>query len=338
MRRMSQKNRNRTHLGVEALEERWCPSTTVVFDNNTDTLTITGDAAANKVTLRQDDVANQLHVLHDGIDETFSSSAVSKVVVDLKAGNDSFTHTLQEGTNLSYPRTLQISTGAGADKVMFDYAGNINHWTIAKQDTEIALRTGGGADTVKINVPTVEIANLLRLQALLGAGDDVFEAIGYGDVGADGFLNLDIRGKAGNDVLTYHGAYDALGAQFGLKVGDQAGLSVLFDGGAGLDKIKATYLGEVDGLCSFYLHGDLQKAGGQDRDRVSARLTAQPDSVGSLYGYTLGGRGQDALKLIVETDMPLAGVLSADGGNGVDTCISTANVTVANCETTQIKS
>jgi hypothetical protein len=329
---LSKNGRNRPDLQVEALEDRWCPSTVAMLDNATQTLTITGDQAADKVQLVHDDNANEIHVLHDGVDETFVSSNVQTIVVNLKGGNDSFTQTLKEGTNFFRGKTLDVRMGVGADKVAFALAGDANHWAILKENLTIDLRTGRGADKVQIDLPTIEIANELRLTALLGGGADRFDAIAYGEVGATGGLFLDTRGEAGTDVLNYYGTYNPNDPAAGIKVADQAGLSVLFDGGAGADRLSATYIGEVDGLCSFYLHGDLHNAGGPDRDRVVVHMSTKPDSTGDLYGYSLGGRGNDLLQLLAEGQIPSDFILTADGGKGFDQCVSTFNVLVQNCE------
>src|SRR5262245_39758516 len=120
-------------LHIETLEGRDCPSTTVLFDNAAHPLTITGHNKANVDKVVHNDNANEVHVLHDGQDEVFSSSAIDKIVVDLKGGNDSFTQTLQEGTNFFRGKSLDVNTGAGRDKVLIDLAGNANHWAILKE-------------------------------------------------------------------------------------------------------------------------------------------------------------------------------------------------------------
>jgi hypothetical protein len=332
MSRHSRGGRGRPSLLVQPLDDRRCPSSVVAYDSATDTLTITGDATANVVKIVQDDVANQILVQHDGVDEVFASSVVGNIVVDLKEGRDSFTFTFQEGTNFLRARTLDVVTGTGRDTVMFDLAGNSNHWAILKEDLSINLNTGAGADKVQINTPPVEIANKLAFTGHLGAGADRFDAIAFGGVGANGSLVLDVRGEAGADAMTYFGTYNPQQPAAGITVGNQALMSVLYDGGIGKDRLDVNYVGEVDGLCSFYLHGDLTNLGGPERDRVSVHTRTNAGSTGDFYGYALGGDGNDILRLLAEGDVPNGSQLHADGGAGKDECVNTYNVDVQGCE------
>src|SRR5262245_22867547 len=73
--------------GVEGLESRWCPATTVGLVNG-NTVTIRGDDAVNQVAIIQDDSVNTVTVLADGQAHVFTSSQVLQFDVDLKGGDD----------------------------------------------------------------------------------------------------------------------------------------------------------------------------------------------------------------------------------------------------------
>lgn len=328
--RNSPQARNKTLLRVESLEERRCLSADAVLDAGV--LTITGDGGADDVRIVHDDSANQIQVIHDGVTDTFSSSAVGKIVVNLRGGDDRLTEELEQGTNFFRAKDVNVNMGRGDDTILFDFAGDATFWATLKEDLEIETRTGGGDDAVQINVPAIEIANALDFNAHLGKGDDRFDAISYGRIGTQGRLTLDVWGEAGVDELAYFGTYDPAAPANGIQVADLATMSVYFDGGAGKDQLNATYSGEVDGLAGFYLHGDQNNAGGAERDRVTLHTITKAGSTGTLAGNVLGGAGDDVLRLLAEGTIPPGSDLHVDGGEGFDKAVTTANVSLTSVE------
>jgi hypothetical protein len=322
--------RNRTLLRLECLEERRCLSAVAGLDAGT--LTITGDGGADDVRIVHNDTANQIQVIHDGVTDTFTSSAVNQIVVNLRGGDDVLTEELEQGTNFFRAKDVSVNLGRGDDTLMFDLAGDASFWATLKEDLEIDARTGGGDDAVQINVPAIEIANHLDMNAHLGKGDDRFDAISYGRIGAQGRVTLDVWGEAGQDELFYYGTYDPNAPANGIVVVDQATLGVYFDGGAGKDKLGATYSGKVDGMVSFFLHGDQNDAGGAERDRVTLHTNTSAGSTGTLSGNVLGGQGDDRLELLAEGTVPADSTLVADGGQGFDKAVTTFNVSHVSIE------
>src|SRR5262245_3624869 len=109
-------------LQVEALESRWCPSTTVSIVNG-NTLVVRGDSAANKVSIFQNDPANTLTVVADGQTQVFDSQQVTRLDVDLRAGNDDFRWGLAPGTDHLYAKEANIVLGDGTDKGVLNFSG-----------------------------------------------------------------------------------------------------------------------------------------------------------------------------------------------------------------------
>src|SRR5262245_41218253 len=90
----------RSRPGLEALEDRCCP-TAVNF--NYGLLMITGDGNANDVSIVQNDNTNTLTVFYDfqlgnskfTLLQTFASSDVKLISVNLGGGDDHFSHMMQ---------------------------------------------------------------------------------------------------------------------------------------------------------------------------------------------------------------------------------------------------
>src|SRR5947208_71329 len=96
-------------LGLEALEDRTCMSCVVSTTNGGHTLNITGDGAVNDVAIEVNDVANTLSVTCDGQVSSYTSSAITKINVDLKGGNDTFWMGLAPGSYNAFTKTASIT-------------------------------------------------------------------------------------------------------------------------------------------------------------------------------------------------------------------------------------
>src|SRR5262245_36725379 len=85
---------------IEALEERTCLSATFpgpvgagyYLTDNGHTLVIKGNDQANEVKLYQDDSRGGLVIFTGDTGQVFSSSAITRIVVDLGRGDDVFTY------------------------------------------------------------------------------------------------------------------------------------------------------------------------------------------------------------------------------------------------------
>src|SRR4051812_26056917 len=86
---------------LESMEERTVLNCTFSLANAGHTLVITGDNHNNTVSIVQDDVNNKLTVIGDGVTHTYSSSQITKMVINLKGGNDSLSWKLADGSSYS---------------------------------------------------------------------------------------------------------------------------------------------------------------------------------------------------------------------------------------------
>src|SRR4051794_1367217 len=101
--------------GMEALETRWCPSTTVSPVNNGHTLQIRGDNNANTISIVQNDNHHRLTVTADGVTSTFDSSDVTLIDIKTAGGNDHVSYTLGGGSDFKKAKTIQADLGRGAN-------------------------------------------------------------------------------------------------------------------------------------------------------------------------------------------------------------------------------
>ena len=126
--------RRTTRPALENLEARDVPSVTLQSLNNGHTLRITGTADWENVQIVQDDQTNTLEVSYflmpkpNQIMELmvyqahYSSDAITKIQIDLGAGNDSFSYSLADGASAKIARQWTINMGAGDDSVNIDTA------------------------------------------------------------------------------------------------------------------------------------------------------------------------------------------------------------------------
>src|SRR5262245_2809351 len=200
--------RNNRPLRLEALEVRDCPAVSVLFDNATHTLTITGDKYANNVNLVIDDLNNQLKLTADGASQTFKSSDVWKIKLDLKGGNDNLQVALADGSNFVYGKNIDAQLGNGQDSAYFDIYHGSHIGATLYSSLRINVYGGDDNDTVVGNFGRKQ-GGQLYFQAYMGKGDDTAQAAVWGDVTgiADVFFNL--QGQDGNDSLSVYASRDA---------------------------------------------------------------------------------------------------------------------------------
>src|SRR5436190_3384785 len=130
----------RTHRPrLEALEARDCPTVSVTTGAG-GLLRIVGTQDWEQVVIVQNDTTDTLTVYSNNrakpdeavtqvVDiQEFKSSAINKIAVDLKDGDDVFFYTLETGSDLLYAKDLSVSTGAGADAVSISTANVVQYW------------------------------------------------------------------------------------------------------------------------------------------------------------------------------------------------------------------
>ncbi len=178
-RRMSSRNRHSELFmpNLSALEAREVPAVVAVF--NTDTLNVTGDAAANNIVVAAD-AAGNLQVTNNGAAVTITpiigspnKANLRTVNVDARGGNDS----------ILIDRSINVLDAAGK------LAASANG----------TLDGGGGNDTIRVlsggfiaGTPGNPIVGNFTMRG--GAGDDFLDS---------GFGNDSMFGNDGNDTLRW---------------------------------------------------------------------------------------------------------------------------------------
>jgi hypothetical protein len=126
--------RHRACCAVEALEDRNLMAVAVQLVDRGSTLRLTGDTAAEWISIHQDDALNTLSVqwgiINPAVDavpppvQQFTSSTIKRIVVNTRGGNDTVTYAV-DGLNYSFAKSINIDTGAGNDTVMIDMGGQL---------------------------------------------------------------------------------------------------------------------------------------------------------------------------------------------------------------------
>jgi len=303
---------------VAALALSGTAQAAVVPSVSGDTLIVTGDGAADRITLRVLS-PSALQVDTGSATFDFDRATFDRIAIRSGAGND----TVQIDGALTEATTIQ--TGAGADTVI----GGAGAELIASGDDGDQVAPGGGDDTV-----------------ILGAGDDTaFQEDGFDTVdGESGTDRLLVAGSADSEEFTLQGFggtarlavdtrpattdteavealdLDAAGGQDLLDVGDLAGTA--------LREVDVD-LGRLDGARD---HVALQGTNGLDlvdvqRFNADVRVTGLAarvriqNAVASDDGLSVIGRG--GTDVVDGRDgLPIA--LTIDGGDGDDVLDGTA--------------
>jgi hypothetical protein len=329
------RNAPRTRLALESLENRWTPSCAIFTANAGKTLVIVGDNAANDVTLIQNDNANTLTAVCDGgAPQVFTSTAITKIRVDLQDGHDDLWYGLASGVNFKFAKQADLKLGAGDDTVTIDMWQGIGVPSFISSNLNIALDAGIDNDEVDADFGGKR-GGILTFQANMNTGDDVCRARMWGDLGAGAIVLFDLHGGGGNDTLGSWNTYDnAVPGYNSIDVPAGCEFTIGLKGGAGQDDLFLTYSGKVAGRLNIVLDG------GEDSDHLSASkskgsgIYLQPGSTGVLDALFLGGGGNDPIEMEVYDSsggLALADAL-ADGGTGNDHLKRTANVLSVNNE------
>lgn len=320
------------HLGLESLETRYCPSVTIATADSGHTLVITGDNAANTVTITQDDDDNEIKVqVAGGQTKFFNSNEITAVTVNLKGGDDKFTYKLGGGSDFLFDKIIFVQLGKGNDKATFDFA--TSGAAIKDKLTVAVAEDGGGDDTADITLGRVDGQDVF-VRTRMEFGNDTVNVTLKDDLRTDSNVKLDLIDNnnlqllfvvpiqlGGNDKYTIK----ADGGPSGdVDIADNAVLDIGVAAGDGQDLIDLKYEGELDGKLRVILNGN------DGKDTVKAVFDLEDDSDGTLDVRVLGGKGADTLKLQIFNDVSIIQAI-ADGGDGNDSAIVTGNVTKVSC-------
>lgn len=270
----------RTRLQLTSLEDRSVPAVTAVFAGGV--LTITGDAAANDISVQL--VSGKVKAFDGTTDllpaATITPAALTGIVVNAGDGND----TVDVFETIVDPAT--INGGTGDDQL---YGG--------KGNDSITTGTDGIGDLADGRAGNDTITG--------GAGDDfLFGGLGNDVLNAGDGANS-VEGGDGNDSITGGDGSDALYGGKGLDTINGGGDADLIFGGGGAG-------GGVDKV------GDLIDGGAGD-DSVFGNLGNDSISGGSGNDRIEGDLGNDSIVAGPEADAGVSDEDFAFGGLGNDT-------------------
>jgi hypothetical protein len=303
--------RNRFRPRLEALEDRYVPST-INFNGATATLTVTGTAGKDAIVITDDGTNN------------------AGAVVVTSNGATLFTSGPTAGVDQVH--TINVNTlGGSRDSVEYDLTGNM----VANNRSIAATFGSGKGDKFTANVNGNLVNAFLLLQATGGSGGDRLAGTVTGSLNGASFLGFIVKGGTGKDQISF----DATNS---VAIGPLAQLTVEADGGSNNDVINIGYEGQMQGALFLSANGS------SGNDKVKATLTFDGLSNGLLFGPVSpnsgkaaaavnGGGGKDRLSFEVDLSGTLkpASAAEVDGGAGVDTCHTVGFITgVFHCEHT----
>jgi hypothetical protein len=300
---------------VQALEERWCPSTALPttkfgFAVSANVLTITGDANANMVTVFDDGQGNiwaQMTTTGRKLTQTFKG--IDTIRVNTLGGNDNFAYSMsgpaKKNTNLS------VNLGSGNNRANIGLLEDL----VGRQ-VSVNVQGGAGNDQVWLQVGDL-LNSTLNCNVSLGAGNNAFNGFLNGNLLGHSMANIMVGASAGSNLLLMNAHH--------VNVAQSSAINVNLQGGTGQDIIATDYLGELDGTLTVRHHG------GGGNDMQTMKLAAEPGSIGKIDALTAGDAGNDKLYVSFldhSADGPgvlhtargkLASVkIVADGGPGLD--------------------
>jgi hypothetical protein len=297
---------------VEALETRDCPSASInVFGN---VMIIRGDASANEVTIRNNGTGTvAARITSSSNTATRTANFITHIIVQTGAGNDTVKYALTR-TQIWF-HSLAINLGVGNDSAALNF-----NQLIRAPGLSVGVVADVGDDSVKGTFGTVRDTQL-SFRAGMADGDDKFSAVLKGDLQGLATVAISAPGGAGNDTLGINAGND-------VDVGRFARLLLALSGGGGLvDRVSATYSGELDGTLWARL------ASNEGSDVLTADIDTAAGSTGGLDAAVASGAGNDVASFTWNDEGNVNKIRAALGaGDGVDTCTHTANVDDGGCE------
>lgn len=271
---------------VESLEDRQLPTVTAVLLNGGATLSITGDNQAESVAIVQNDENDMVQVSWSQIttdptatvvpQQSFQSSSIKKIVINLGGGADSLNYQC-DGNTMLWDKTIDVDLGAGNDSAFFDFGGNL---IVPFVHTGGGLLDGGSNQPIDWPMPQPAdlLANLV-VNVKGGAGDDSIDAV-FGNINKG--LTYRVSGEAGQDNLSSSVAGTMMPSAVVLI--DQ-------DGGVGHDSetIDLGARGIMNGA-----RVTLNQRGGAGNDQL--KVVADLPLYGTLNINQFGGMGDDTIK------------------------------------------
>lgn len=297
--------------GFERLEARACPAAWAHLTHAGFTLVVRGDAAADQVTITQDDARGTLTVT--GVDSksaVFSSAKVGSIQVNLGGGDDRFEYATVHGVR--NPKRLNVDLGAGNDTGIIRWADDDG---VARRGLTLVANGGTGDDAIGVRVGRLGAGTTVSPRLLGGGGND---ALGVQSLApaAGAALHVVARGGAGADSL---GAYST----GNLSASGRAAYDLRGDGGD--DEVSVNVAGRINGSFSARLDG------GAGDDQISINATNAAGR-GRVRATLLGGSGNDQFAALGD---PLVMRALVKGGPGVDAGLLPPRVRARSVEQSQ---
>lgn len=326
-------NNSVSPLEIQQLEPRTLLTGTVTLAlSAAGDISVTGDSKDNNVTVEVDSggihvtglsgtslrYGKMIHAAGDTVTLPMAS-VIRDLRVDMKGGNDTLTIADSAGINIG--RNVEISTGAGNDKVVISTnGGQIN------VGNDLSINTGPGNDAVGL-ADAEKFAGVTDAATLLAVADDTGTEMSQQiRVGRD----LNITTGGGNDTVGVAGVEAGRNANLntGAGRGDILGVSNL-RAGRNLD----LNLGDTNALQNVTVAGTIKVRSGASNDRfVVDRIHA-----GSVDVNLQGGNDQ----LAIGADVVVTGRVNINGGagkNSLDSMTSLSGATVRNFKGTSVDS
>ncbi len=318
----------------DTLEAREVPAVSIYSMDGGRTLKIVGSKDSDEIRIVQDDTNDTLEIYSAVLPkselasvssvglQTFTSSTVKQLVIDLGVGNDAFYYSLAEGSDLNFTKTITLNTGSGNDLVRFETASprlNLDEFyqqeSLRSAEEAKALENGedGSSSEDMMSLPafcyappmnsTINAKLVVTLDT--GTGNDRVD-INLGTLADESVVRFTTKLGTGDDTFAVASNY---------SVGDYSKLLVNTSGGTGDDFIDVNIQGSIatKGLVDLVLNGD---AG---NDYLNTSFFNQVD--GQLKVRQFGGDGDDDLNLNSHVTYDSTGFVNVvlDGEQGNDT-------------------
>lgn len=355
--------------GIETLEARDVPTVTYGLIDGGQTLKITGSKNWDTIDIVQDDDANTLEIstavlskvegaaVSNLASRSFTSSSIKKIVVDLGQGDDKYSYTLAEGTNLIYGKKIFVNGNGGNDTIRIDtanpgFAGGVEipeftnkrdrylfylaHPELLNNDGGIAIdpmpvysriedklhitiEGGAGDDRADIVLGEVSASNTVHVTANLGDGNDSFTLTNQYLIDERASVYVNVSGHQGDDFIdvSIHG-----------DIADRALVDLIFRGGNGNDVLNQGVFGAVNGRVNARAWGN------NGADELTFTATATAESTGQISVVQQGNAGDDMLTFQVsDVVFQLLADVDVDGGSGANSGVLTHDVSAQNLDT-----
>ncbi len=340
----------------DALEAREVPAVSIYAMDGGATLRIIGSRDWDEVRITQDDTNDTLEIYSCVLPksevasiasvgtQTFQSSKVRQIIVDLGIGNDAFHYQLATGTDMLFDKQFTVNMGSGDDLVRIDTANpsqiddTLLPPTSANNDDQFWYLAAGSRS---MNAAAAELPPIcyapqvhstinanLRFTIDTSTGNDRVDIIA-GELAPSKFVRLITNLGTGDDSFTLTGDYDLgsrasfysevnggqgndfIDASFRGYIADQALVNLLLNGNEGNDYLSAGFFGEVDGR--FFV----RQQGGAGNDELQLNSDISYESAGQVKVQLDGGDGDDSLTYsALGYDAPSLANVLIDGGTG----------------------